>query len=68
MQMKAQRSTVESKIAQVAGLCRHLRNENRELQLRLAALESEKRQLAERMGSARERLESLVGQLPEAKA
>jgi len=61
-------NALESKIAQVAGLCRHLRNENRELQLRLTALESEKRQLAERMGSARERLESLVGQLPEAKA
>lgn len=61
-------NALESKIAQVAGLCRALRNENRELQLRLAAAESEKRQLVERMGSARERLETLVGQLPEAKA
>lgn len=61
-------NALESKIAQVAGLCRSLRNENRELQLRLTALESEKRQLAERMSDARERLESLVGQLPEAKA
>jgi cell division protein ZapB len=61
-------NALESKIAQVAGMCRSLRNENRELQLRLSALEAEKRQLVERMGSARERLESLVGQLPEAKA
>jgi cell division protein ZapB len=61
-------NALESKIAQVAGLCRSLRNENRELQLRLTALESEKRQLVERMSDARERLETLVGQLPEAKA
>jgi cell division protein ZapB len=61
-------NALESKIAQVAGLCRSLRNENRELQLRLTALESEKRQLVERMIDARERLETLVGQLPEAKA
>jgi cell division protein ZapB len=61
-------NALESKIAQVAGMCRSLRNENRELQLRLTALESEKRLLAERMADARERLESLVGQLPEAKA
>ena len=38
------------------------------MQQRLAALEAEKRQLAERMDTARSRLEALVGQLPEAKA
>jgi cell division protein ZapB len=61
-------NALESKIAQVAGLCRALRNENRDLQQRVAALEAEKQQLLERMNGARERLESLVGQLPEAKA
>jgi len=61
-------NALESKIAQVAGLCRALRNENRDLQQRVAALEAEKKQLLERMNGARERLESLVGQLPEAKA
>ena len=60
-------NALESKIAQVAGLCHALRNENRELQQRLAAAEAEKQQLVERMNGARERLESLVGQLPEAK-
>lgn len=60
-------NALESKIAQVAGLCLALRNENRELQQRLAAAEAEKQQLVERMNGARERLESLVGQLPEAK-
>jgi len=61
-------NALESKIAQVAGLCHALRNENRDLQQRIAALESEKRQLVERMDGARQRLETLVGQLPEAKA
>ena len=61
-------NALESKIAQVAGLCRALRNENRDLQQRLAALEVEKCQLTERMDTARSRLEALVGQLPEAKA
>ncbi|MCP5267671.1 MAG: hypothetical protein H6943_01390 [Zoogloeaceae bacterium] len=61
-------NALESKIAQVGGLCRALRNENRELQQRLATLEAEKKQLVERMDSARSRLENLVGQIPEAKA
>ncbi|HEX5803598.1 MAG TPA: hypothetical protein VFY24_11275 [Azospira sp.] len=61
-------NALENKIAQVAGLCRALRNENHDLQQRLTALEAEKQQLVERMNGARERLESLVGQLPEAKA
>jgi cell division protein ZapB len=59
-------NALESKIAQVAGLCRALRNENRDLQQRLTALEAEKRQLVDRMNDARTKLESLVGQLPEA--
>lgn len=58
-------NALESKIAQVVGLCRSLRGENGELRQRVAALEAEKRQLVERMNGARERLESLVGQLPE---
>jgi cell division protein ZapB len=61
-------NALESKIAQVAGLCRALRNENRDLQQRLTALEADRKQLVDRMEGARVRLESLVEQLPEAKA
>lgn len=61
-------NALEGKIAQVAGLCRTLRSENRELQQRLFALETEKAQLVERMENARTRLETLVDQLPAAKA
>ena len=61
-------NALESKIAQVAALCRTLRIENDELREKLSATEGEKADLAQRMGEARERIEQLAGQLPEAKA
>ena len=61
-------NALESKIAQVAALCRSLRAENGELRQQLSVAESDKASYAKRMGDARERLEKLAGQLPEAKA
>lgn len=61
-------NVLESKIAEVAALCRALRAENAGLRQKLAVAEDEKQRLAERMESARERLEQLAKQLPEAKA
>jgi cell division protein ZapB len=61
-------NALESKIAQVAALCHSLRAENSALQQKLAAVESERADFAQRMGEARARLEQLAGQLPEAKA
>ena len=61
-------NALESKIAQVASLCRTLRDENSLLRLQLAAIEAEKKGLAERMDMARNRIEQLAQQLPEAKA
>lgn len=60
-------NALESKIAQVAALCRSLRAENSELRQKLSSAEIDKANFAQRMGDARERLEQLVGQLPEAK-
>jgi len=60
-------NALESKIAEVAALCRVLRAENAELHQKLAAAESEKQRLTVRMEAARERLELLAQQLPEAK-
>lgn len=60
-------NALESKIAQVVALCRVLREENIELHQKLGAAESENQRLAERMDMARERLEQLAEQLPEAK-
>lgn len=61
-------SALEGKIAGVATLCRALRAENLQLRQQLAALESERAGLAQRMESARGRIEQLAGQLPEATA
>ena len=61
-------NALESKIAQVASLCRTLRTENAQLRQQLAIAEVEKRGLTDRMDEARTRLERLVSQLPEAKA
>lgn len=61
-------NALESKIAQVASLCRSLRAENNQLRQQLASSEAEKKGLEERMDTARNRLEQLAQQLPEAKA
>ena len=60
-------NALESKIAQVVSLCRTLRAENVQLKQQLAASESDRKTLQERMESARSRLENLAPQLPEAK-
>lgn len=59
-------NALESKIAEVASLCRALRAENAQLRQQLATLESDRSNLTQRMESARGRLEQLAGQLPEA--
>ncbi len=59
-------NALESKIAEVASLCRALRAENAQLKQQLVTLESDRSNLTQRMESARGRLEQLAGQLPEA--
>jgi cell division protein ZapB len=59
-------NALESKIAQVASLCRTLRAENAQLRQQLASAENDRKGLVERMESARSRLEQLALQLPEA--
>ena len=61
-------NALESKIAQVASLCRTLRAENAQLRQQLAVAEVDKKGLTERMDAARTRLEQLAGQLTEVKA
>ena len=61
-------NALESKIAQIASLCRSLRAENNQLRQQLAVSEAEKKGLEERMDTARNRLEHLAQHLPEAKA
>lgn len=61
-------NALENKIVLVTSLCRTLRAENMQLRQQLAAADDDRKELAERMESARSRLELLAGQLPEAKA
>ena len=56
-------NALESKVAQVASLCRALRAENALLRQQIAATESERKSLLERMDSARVRIEHLAEQL-----
>ncbi len=56
---------LEQKVEQVIALCNQLRAENHRLRDRVGALEGEKLVLAERMTTARVRLEGLMDKLPE---
>jgi uncharacterized protein (TIGR02449 family) len=57
-------SNLEAKVERVAAFCEELRAENHALRERLEALEREKQALAVRMGTARERLETIMDKLP----
>lgn len=63
--MDAELTALEEKIRQAAQLCQRLRLENRDLRQQMAALENEKRQLAERIDGARNHLENVLKQIPE---
>lgn len=63
--MDAELAALEERIRQTAALCSRLREENRELQARLATLASDKSRLTEKVDGARVRLETLLKQIPE---
>ena len=63
--MDTELATLEEKIRQAARLCARLRDENQGLRQQLAALQGDKRQLAEKIDGARNRLETLLKQIPE---
>ena len=63
--MESELTTLEEKINQAARLCQRLRDEVRGLRQQLAALQGDKRQLAEKIDGARSRLEHLLRQIPE---
>jgi cell division protein ZapB len=63
--MDAELAALEEKIRQAVALCKQLREENRDLQLRLTTLASDNSRLAEKVDAARARLETLLEQIPE---
>jgi len=62
--MEAELRTLEDKVNQVAALCQRLRADNHDLRQQLATALHEKKQLAEKMGAASARLETLLTQIP----
>lgn len=63
--MEAELNSLEEKISQLVQLCHRLRNDNNELRQDLAAAQNQSKQLAEKIESARQRLETLLNRLPE---
>jgi cell division protein ZapB len=63
--MNAPLASLEQKVEQIVALCTALRAENHRLRDRVGTLEGEKQALAERMTTARVRLEGLMDKLPE---
>lgn len=63
--MEEQLAALEQRIQQTADLCQKLRVENNELRQQFAQLSSENKSLADKVSSARERLEALLEQIPE---
>ena len=63
--MNAQLEELEAKIEQVVDLVLQLRAENEVLRNQIEEAEAERLQMRQSMTAARERLESLIGKLPE---
>lgn len=63
--MDAQLAALEERVRQAVELCQRLREENRALRQQLAQAELDRERLASKVEGARERLESLLRQIPE---
>ena len=65
MRVDAELKSLEDKINQFVALCQRLRGENHQLRQQLALAQKENKQLSEKIGDARIRLETLLAQIPE---
>ena len=63
--MEAELKSLEDKINQFVALCQRLRADNHQLRQQLASAQSENKQLSDKVGDARSRLENLLMQIPE---
>lgn len=64
--MEAELNALDEKIAQLAKLCQKLRGDNTQLRQQLASAQTENRRLAEKVATARTRIETLLNQIPDA--
>ena len=63
--MDAEIRSLEDKINQFIALCKRLRIDNHQLRQQLASAQNENKQLSEKIGAAKIRLESLLSHIPE---
>ena len=63
--MDAELKSLEDKINQFVALCQRLRADNHELRQQLASAQNDNKQLSEKIGDAKTRLESLLTQIPD---
>ena len=63
--MDAELKSLEEKINQFVTLCQRLRADNQQLRQQLASTQNENKQLSEKVGDAKTRLEALLTQMPE---
>ena len=63
--MEAELTVLDDKISQLIQLTQKLRKDNSQLRQNLAAAQSENKRLAEKVNSAKTRLENLLAQIPE---
>ena len=63
--MDVELKSLEDKINQFVTLCQRLRLDNHELRQQLASAHNDNKQLNEKIGDAKARLESLLAQIPE---
>ena len=63
--MDAEFKSLERKLSQFVELCQRLRDDNQQLRQQLASAISDNKQLTDRIGTASNRLENLLNQIPE---
>jgi cell division protein ZapB len=63
--MEAEFKSLERKLTQFVELCQRLRDDNQQLRQQLASAISDNKQLTDKIGTATNRLESLLNQIPE---
>jgi len=63
--MEADLKALEQKLTQFVELCQRLRIDNQQLRQQLASAMSDNKQLNEKIGTATNRLENLLNQIPE---
>ncbi len=62
--MDSELKSLEDKIRQFVALCQRLRTDNHELRQQLASAQNDNKLLAEKIGDAKTRLETLLTQIP----